>query len=57
MVRPDVLQKALEWGGRTIGIGASRKMGWGRFSLVGFLAESNDEEEVELAIPRKSKAS
>jgi hypothetical protein len=30
------LNRALEWGGRFVGIGASRKMGWGRFELSGF---------------------
>ena len=36
MVRPEVLRAALEWGGQHIGIGASRKMGWGRFQVVQF---------------------
>lgn len=36
MVRPEVLSKALSWGGEWVGIGASRKMGWGRFTLAQF---------------------
>jgi hypothetical protein len=36
MVKPEVLRNALEWGGLHIGIGASRKMGWGRFQVVSF---------------------
>lgn len=34
MVRPEVLEKALDYAGESIGIGASRKMGWGRFSVT-----------------------
>jgi hypothetical protein len=34
VVRPDILFKALEWAGTYVGIGASRKMGWGRFTLT-----------------------
>lgn len=34
MVKPDVLRRALEWGGEWVGIGASRKMGFGRFELT-----------------------
>ena len=37
-VKPDVLQKAIEWGGQRVGIGASRKMGLGRFRLTRFEA-------------------
>jgi len=33
-VRPETLQKAIEHGGAFVGVGAARKMGWGRFSLV-----------------------
>jgi len=36
MVKPDTLKKAIEWAGEWVGIGASRKMGWGRFTLQGF---------------------
>lgn len=36
MVRPEVLHRALEWAGEWVGIGASRKMGWGRFVVAGF---------------------
>lgn len=36
MVRPEVLANALSWAGEWVGIGASRKMGWGRFTLAGF---------------------
>lgn len=34
MVKPDVLRRALEYAGEWVGIGASRKMGWGRFELL-----------------------
>lgn len=37
-VRPDTLQKLLEWAGENVGIGASRKMGWGRFTVSEFKA-------------------
>jgi len=36
MVRPEVLRSALVYAGEWVGIGASRKMGWGRFSLLSF---------------------
>ena len=35
-VEPKTLRNALEYGGSDVGIGASRKMGWGRFDLVSF---------------------
>lgn len=35
-VKPDVLKKAIEYGGINVGIGASRKMGKGRFVLDKF---------------------
>lgn len=35
-VKPDVLRRAIEWGGVNVGIGAARKMGWGRFRLTRF---------------------
>lgn len=35
-VKPDVLEDALRWGGEMVGLGACRKMGWGRFTLVQF---------------------
>ena len=34
MVKPSVLLDALRWGGANIGVGASRKMGWGRFDVL-----------------------
>jgi hypothetical protein len=34
MVKPDVLLNALTWAGQRIGIGACRKMGWGRFEVL-----------------------
>lgn len=34
MVKPQVMLDALRWAGANIGIGASRKMGWGRFSIL-----------------------
>ena len=33
-IRPEVLWKALAWAGTHVGIGASRKMGKGRFTLT-----------------------
>ena len=33
-IRPEVLWKALAWAGTHVGIGASRKMGKGRFTLA-----------------------
>ena len=33
MVSPDKLYDMLKWAGSWVGIGASRKMGWGRFSI------------------------
>lgn len=37
-VKPSVLQNAIQWGGANVGIGASRKMGYGRFDLVSWKA-------------------
>lgn len=34
MVKPQILLDALRWAGANIGIGASRKMGWGRFDVL-----------------------
>jgi hypothetical protein len=34
MVKPDAVIELLKHAGRVIGIGASRKMGWGRFEVV-----------------------
>jgi hypothetical protein len=34
MVKPEVLRDALRYAGEWVGIGASRKMGWGRFELL-----------------------
>ncbi len=34
MVKPDVLLRALSYAGEWVGIGASRKMGWGRFEVL-----------------------
>jgi len=39
-VEPNVLEKAIRLGGELVGIGASRKMGWGRFTLERFDAAS-----------------
>lgn len=36
MVRPEVLENALRWAGQMVGIGASRKMGWGRWTVEEF---------------------
>jgi hypothetical protein len=35
-VKPDVLKNLIDFGGDFVGIGASRKMGKGRFKLTGF---------------------
>jgi hypothetical protein len=35
-VDPKTLEAAIRWGGENVGVGASRKMGWGRFSLEAF---------------------
>lgn len=35
-VDPKTLRQAIDFGGRVVGIGASRKMGWGRFDLKRF---------------------
>ena len=35
-VKPSVLEGAIRWGGENVGIGAARKMGWGRFTLASF---------------------
>jgi len=41
MVKPDVVEKLLRWAGANVGIGASRKMGFGRYRLLDFaLVES-----------------
>ena len=42
MVKPQTLADCLQWAGENIGIGASRKMGWGRFALVSF-SERKDQ--------------
>jgi hypothetical protein len=36
MVKPEVLREAISYAGTYIGIGACRKMGWGRFRVVNF---------------------
>lgn len=33
-VKSETLCRAIEWGGMFVGIGASRKMGWGRFTVT-----------------------
>jgi hypothetical protein len=35
-VDPESVRQALVWGGKRVGIGASRKMGWGRFTVEQF---------------------
>lgn len=35
-VKPSVLRQAIAWAGDNLGMGASRKMGWGRFRLEDF---------------------
>lgn len=44
MVRPEILASALSWAGDRIGIGASRKMGFGRFTVVAFDIENEGLE-------------
>jgi hypothetical protein len=39
MVRPEVLANMLRWAGQWVGIGASRKMGWGRFTIEEWVVE------------------
>lgn len=46
-VDPKTLKTALEWGSTFVGIGASRKMGWGRFTLTGFSAASRARKAAE----------
>jgi len=36
-IKPDVVRELLVYAGQNIGIGASRKMGWGRFEVSGFV--------------------
>jgi len=36
MVKPAVAEQMLRWAGQNVGIGASRKMGWGRFKVLEF---------------------
>jgi hypothetical protein len=43
MVRPEVLHKALAFAGESVGIGASRKMGWGRFKVERFELREGEE--------------
>lgn len=45
-VDPGTLQNALLWGGRFVGIGASRKMGCGRFDLTEFALNSETPLQV-----------
>lgn len=35
-IDPNSLHQALDWGGKFVGIGSCRKMGWGRFDLLRF---------------------
>jgi len=46
-VDPKTLKSALEWGGAFVGIGASRKMGWGRFTVIGFDAVATVQAAAE----------
>lgn len=39
-VRPETLRQAVEHGGQFVGIGAARKMGWGRFTLIDWREEA-----------------
>jgi hypothetical protein len=48
-VDPPTLRRALEWGGQFVGIGASRKMGWGRFALKKFALNALHEVEARAA--------
>ena len=44
-VEPKVLKSALDFGGKFVGVGASRKMGWGRFELEDFKEASASDSE------------
>lgn len=46
LVKPDTLRNMLTWAGAWVGIGASRKMGWGRFSVASW------DVVLSLAAPR-----
>lgn len=35
-VEPNSVKKLIDWGAQNIGVGASRKMGWGRFAVTKF---------------------
>lgn len=39
-VKPETVENAIRWGGQFVGIGASRKMGMGRFDLQAFVLAS-----------------
>lgn len=41
-VNPEALRNLIAWGGQFVGIGASRKMGKGRFALTAFAVASTD---------------
>lgn len=41
-VDPEALRNLISWGGQFVGIGASRKMGRGRFGLAAFVVRSAD---------------
>jgi hypothetical protein len=41
------LNQAIKWGGMFVGIGASRKMGWGRFRLASFQVEQVLDQAAE----------
>jgi hypothetical protein len=36
-IKTETLEAALRWAGTSVGIGASRKMGWGRFEVVSLM--------------------
>lgn len=45
MVEPKAVLALLTFAGRTVGIGASRPMGWGRFTVAGTVGGDVSDEE------------
>jgi hypothetical protein len=51
LVSPDKMRKLLEYAGANVGIGASRKMGWGRFQVIGMDEKPGDLAAVTAPAP------